>query len=88
MKATCRICGTEWETARRRPQCLECKSIDVELDEPVKEIFWTRFRCFSCSYVWDAERSPQMECPKCGSQYVRDLLNSLILFDDANIDSM
>ncbi|MDY6958243.1 MAG: hypothetical protein SVK08_03705 [Halobacteriota archaeon] len=88
MKATCRICGNEWETRRRRPQCPECKSIDVEVDKPTKEIFWTRFRCLSCSYVWDAEKSSDTTCPKCGSQYVKDLLDSIILFDDANIDTM
>lgn len=88
MKATCRICGTEWKTKRKRPQCPECKSIDVEIDEPVKEPFWTRYRCFSCAYIWDAEKLSLTTCPKCGSQYVKDLLDSIILFDDTNIDTM
>lgn len=73
MKATCRICGFEWEASKGLPQCPECKSIDVELDKRVSEDIWTRFRCRNCSHKWEGNASlPNPECPKCASTDVVD----------------
>ena len=85
------MCGYSWGVLKKRPQCPECKSIDIEheLDEKIAEKIWTRFRCTECSSIWDGEVSSfSPKCPDCGSFYVADVFGYMWLSGNLLLDDL